>query len=200
LRNSLPASASRKVSVVATGRGIELNVLVTSTPARVAGTSTVVADAVPRNDAQPAIGARQRAYRHAGRVDVDRAVARRVGIVTGTTFGGYSHSRSDAESDLQRARPRRRLAAGVEDVARKADAEFGAHRAAPSRRPHRAARQSAPQRFLQQQLVDAVEPSGETPWRRSRAQASSVAKYRRRLAVRRAGSEHAIDLAARYAG
>ena len=42
LRNSLPASASRNVSaIVATGRGIELGVLVTSTPARViAGTST----------------------------------------------------------------------------------------------------------------------------------------------------------------
>ena len=42
LRNSLPASASTKVNaVVATGLGMEVGVLVTSTPARViAGTST----------------------------------------------------------------------------------------------------------------------------------------------------------------
>ena len=66
LRNRRPASASTNVSaMVATGRGIELGVLVTMTPAarhrrHVDG---VVADAVARDDVEPAIGARDRGGR-----------------------------------------------------------------------------------------------------------------------------------------
>ena len=90
----------------------------------------VVADAVPRHDAQPAIGTRDRGVRNTGHVHVERIVARCM-------------VRGDGGNDLGQVLPleaRRALqevecrvpeggsAARIEDVAREPDPEFLAHR------------------------------------------------------------------------
>ena len=137
----------------------------------------VVADAVPRDDAQAAIAARDRGGRRARRVDVERVVARGVigrelrhdlGQVLPLECGR-------GVEDRERLAAERGLAARVEDVAGDADAELCRHCVISRSLTQNV--ESVPQRLLQHRLVDAVRITGESRTPCTRAPTpSSVAR------------------------
>ena len=97
----------------------------------------VVADAVPRDDAQPAIGACHGGGGDPRQIDVQRVVAR--GVVGGDFPDDFRQvlplDAGCAVEDGERRGAERRLAARVEDVAREPDLQGPGHRAPPRGRP-----------------------------------------------------------------
>ncbi len=119
----------------------------------------VVADAVPRDDAQPAIRARDRGRRNTRGVHVQRVVRRRVvGVERRNDLRQIvPGQRGSAVENLERRAPERRFAAAVEDVAGDADAKRRAHRESfPRTRGGTQLLDSPAHRFLEQQMIDAV--------------------------------------------
>ncbi len=128
----MPASASTKVSaMVATGRGIELGVCVTRTPARViaADIDGVVADAMAGDDTEAAIRPRDGSRRHPRNVDVERIVLRRM---VGSDLGHHRREvvpidRFGTVENCKGSAAEGGLAARVQDVAGETHAEGFRH-------------------------------------------------------------------------